>query len=58
MDTIARVVKYLTLVGIAGLVIFRSEAVARLLDSLLSAFRGAFGVAGGVRGGIGAIGGR
>jgi hypothetical protein len=45
MDTVARAVKYLTLVGIAGLVIFRAPAVGQLLDAILRAFRGAFGVA-------------
>ena len=45
MDTLATWVKYLTLVGIAGLVIFRAPAVSALLDSILTAFRGAFGVA-------------
>ncbi|MGN6811060.1 MAG: hypothetical protein ACTHMP_09310 [Thermomicrobiales bacterium] len=45
MDTLAQWVKWLTLVGIAGLVIFRAPAVGQLLDTLLTAFRGAFGVA-------------
>lgn len=45
VDTIARWVKLLTLVGIAGLVIFRAPAVGQLLDTILTAFRGAFGVA-------------
>ena len=66
MDTLAQWVKYLTLVGIAGLVIFNARPVSQLLDLILGAFRGAFSVAGvtgrgaghGAVAGAGAIGGR